>query len=495
MMHSKVQVKSGTLNENIIPDDAIVVIEDYDQSKREIPQQEMIDNDRCLNRQYRLVHGSSLKCYYKLPLGNSRIYGFVKTDDENQTFAGIKALEVKLKELTQINEKIKEKTVYMQRLSFDTYDCGKAMLEQLDMKAVYFTGEQKPVPKDDKFLFRIDFTPAELFEYCKRRIKGQDKELEKAVYYIWDFIHSAALGINKPVQNWMLTAPSGMGKTEFFRCIEDFFADHDIPVPVIRFDLNEYSPTSFKGKELNDIPGEIKAHQKMTHIDPSIAICFFDESDKRMMPNYTSKGEDLNASIQSEILTLVEGKKTAEIDSSKTMFVFLGAFQYLRDSKQKEVRTLKSGFRTDGDPISSSEVFYDNLTLDDMIEQGMIEELAGRITSVINFHRIDERQMKNIIRDKAKQIGDEMGYRIRITDKGLKELMQIAYTNLGVRKPMNVIRELAIGVIAHQTIFGAADKGGSEIVISGLEKAKLKKDKAPEDIRICRVRENACESA
>ena len=103
--------------------------------------------------------------------------------------------------------------------------------------------------------------------------------------------------------------------------------------------------------------------------------------------------------------------------------------------------------------------------------------------------------MKSIICDKAKQIGDEIGYAIRITDKGLKELMEIAYTNLGVRKPMNVIRELALSVIAHQTIFGYTDNDISEIVISGLEKVKLKTAYHSEKEQQKISQERTCESA
>ena len=214
-----------------------------------------------------------------------------------------------------------------------------------------------------------------------------------------------------------------------------------------------------------------------------------------MMPSYGSNNVNINAAIQSNMLTLIEGTKIEDFDSSKTMFVFLGAFQYLRDRKQKESKQLKSGFRKGSGQVDESEAFYEDIELNDMIEQGMLEELAGRITSVINFHKISERQMRNIIRDKAKQIGDEIGFAIRITDKGLKELMEIAYTNLGVRKPMNVIRELALGVVAHQTIFGDTDNDSSEIVISGLEKVRLKKanhsEKEPQKIS----QERTCESA
>lgn len=487
-MSNNVTVTKGRLTDNIIPKDAIVVIELGKHKDRASPQQELLDREYDPYRQCMLARSNS----YDLILRNSRvddrIYAFVKIDNENETYEIIKRLADKLTEH-------EGKTIYMQRLTFDSYDFGKAALESKGMNVVYFTGEENECAEAKHCLFKLSFTARDLYEYCKRRIKGQDKELAKAVYYVYDYIESAAFGTKMSVMNWMLTAPSGMGKTEFFRCIEDFFADHDIPVPVIRFDLNDYSPTSFKGKEIDDIPGEIKAHQYKTYIDPSFAICFFDESDKKMLPNYTSKGEDLNAMLQSEILTLVEGIKANGIDSSKTMFVFLGAFQYLRDARQKKVKVLRSGFRTDNDPNDASETFYDDLTLDDMIEHGMLEELAGRITSVINFHKIDERQMKSIICDKAKQIGDEIGYAIRITDKGLKELMEIAYTNLGVRKPMNVIRELALSVIAHQTIFGDTDNDISEIVISGLEKVKLKTAYHSEKEQQKISQERTCESA
>ena len=70
------------------------------------------------------------------------------------------------------------------------------------------------------------------------------------------------------------------------------------------------------------------------------------------------------------------------------------------------------------------------------------KELAGRISRVVNFQKIPEDTMKKILREKAKQIAADNNVQIEISNKAIEELLEISYTELGMRKPMNKISEL-----------------------------------------------------
>lgn len=63
-------------------------------------------------------------------------------------------------------------------------------------------------------------------------------------------------------------------------------------------------------------------------------IVFLDEFDKKLLPSYSSQGENINAAVQSQLLTMIEGRiiriNRYEIDTNKTMFVGLGSFDEYR---------------------------------------------------------------------------------------------------------------------------------------------------------------------
>ena len=166
--------------------------------------------------------------------------------------------------------------------------------------------------------------------------------------------------------------------------------------------------------------------------------------------------------------TILETKIT-EHDSFK--FVF---------KKQKNGEAMRRIFADDDELEGPQDCFYDDITVKDMIEQGMLEELAGRISISVNFHKLSEDDMRRLIRSKAEQISRERGIRIKLTDKAVDALMTVAYTNLGVRAPMNLMTELAFETLARHSIDNCFDRSRDMIVIEGKAKARVVKKKSSE---------------
>ena len=86
-----------------------------------------------------------------------------------------------------------------------------------------------------KILERI--SPQELLYYCQKRIQGQGTQLKVAVYQVYRYMQEVAKGEDFRAENWILTAPSGSGKTEFYRAIRDFFKMHQVPIPVVQITI------------------------------------------------------------------------------------------------------------------------------------------------------------------------------------------------------------------------------------------------------------------
>lgn len=344
------------------------------------------------------------------------------------------------------------------------------------------TRENKKMSIDLKTARQLEtFTPEEMLKYCEHRIQGQGKELKKAVYMIYQYLQCVAKGETFNADNWFLTGISGSGKTEFFRVIRDFFKLYDIPIPVVQIDLSNITETGFKGAEPTSIPKRIIEENPNTK---GVGICFLDEADKKCIASYSSNNVNVNAAVQANLLTMIEGKKFVDddmpdFDSGLTMFVFIGAFQELRNRKKKIIKNNGSiGFETNFDKAVKNEIssyFQDELTLQEMIEFGLMEELAGRMVQVINFHRLSEKDMLTLIKCKVKEIAKAMDVNIEITKQAANEFLSISFGDLGVRCPMNKIRELTQNKISEVFFENGFNPATNKVVIDSLHSARIKR--------------------
>ena len=93
----------------------------------------------------------------------------------------------------------------------------------------------------------------------------------------------------------------------------------------------------------------------------------------------------------------------------------------------------------------------------------MLEELAGRVEQVINMHRLSEKDMKKLIREKARIVSEDMGIAIEFDDYAADSFLEIAYTNLGVRSITNRIRKLVCEAVS--TVYYDEDIDLSKAVV------------------------------
>lgn len=323
------------------------------------------------------------------------------------------------------------------------------------------------------------YSPADMLEYFEKRLIGQKKEIRKIVYLFCEYLQMAESGKNFKASNWMLTAPSGCGKTEVYRILRDYFQERKINIPVLQTDLSQYTESGFKGKEVEELIDMIAGAKDNCD---GTAIVFLDEADKKFIPSFGTKGIDYNAAAQANLLTIIEGSRFDKsdnkntnriIDTGRTMFVFMGAFQSIRNNRQKKKNETNTiGFGTvcykDND---SSERFYDDVSINDMIEFGMLEELAGRIEQVINLHRLSEKDMKYLIYEKAQLISEEKGITIEFEGDAVESFLDIAYTNLGIRNVTNCIKKLVCETVSSVYYEKDIDISNCTVLISSPDSA------------------------
>lgn len=328
-------------------------------------------------------------------------------------------------------------------------------------------------------------TPMVMLDYCKKRVMGQDDELKKAVYMIYRYMKSVADNTLKNAENWILTAPSGSGKTEFFRAVRDMFEEYNVPIPVVQVDLSRITEEGFKGENASAIPKHIL--QENTGLN-GIGICFLDEMDKKCVPSYASHNVNINAAIQANLLTLTEGIKlmvdmdgeNVSYNSEKTMFVLMGAFQDVRNEKSEEKSSGPSlGFSACFDEKDNTDkaddAFYESLTLQDIVDYGMLEELAGRMSQLINFRRLSREDMSSLIKCKTDAVSQELEIDIELTENAEQELLDVSFGSLGVRRPINIIKSLAQNAVAAVFFDRGFDNWCDKVVISSAEHAHVEK--------------------
>ena len=427
-------------------------------------------------------------------------YLFVRTDDLQGTYAALGELE----ELFRDPSFYKGTLIYMDRLVHDVYGLGEQILAKAGTSYIYRDGERTASvtsPKRGGERFAVKYSLRGMYEYCKRRIMGQDEQLKKALYLIDSFVvNMSQYDSTADTPSFFLTAPSGSGKTELYRAVKEFFRRKNIPVPVVNVDTTQITPAGYKGSSISVIADAILSERN--YGKSRCAICFLDEADKKMMPDRSSDScDDFNAMAQTNLLRLLEGCDLAaekarcsgsdffdeedevitKVDTTRVLFILMGSFQEIRDRRCDSRRPAGFGSSL---PERESKAFAADVTLDDMIGAGMLEEIAGRVSRVINFRPLSRSDMRELLLAKAEKLGAERNAEIRLTDRALEELIPTAYTRLGIRKPMNILGELIDDALSEAAFDGLLqEEGESEVLIRSLTDAVFRKRrfKLPEE--------------
>jgi ATP-dependent Clp protease ATP-binding subunit ClpX len=248
---------------------------------------------------------------------------------------------------------------------------------------------------------------------------------------IWHHAYNKASRIRK--DNVFLIGPTGCGKTETFRVLQQL--EDQFEIPVIMKNSLDYSPSkSWQGDPLDDIFQDLvlealqifkrrhcgrgpacESEEQAVSEMASNGIVLIDEFDKLQIVD--SREDKYCQEYQSRLLKLVEGcefsvsltEKTEEgktrevmyrLDTSGTMFVFLGAFEGLEEITrerllmEQEAHTVQGadsspckriGFMADvqaAAPVPTEETLLGECdltpSLEDLIKYGIKRELAGR---------------------------------------------------------------------------------------------------------------------
>lgn len=281
---------------------------------------------------------------------------------------------------------------------------------------------------------RVHMPPQDIYAYLDARIHKQDEAKRAAAMLVW----KAFRGIK---ENLLFVGPSGCGKSEIFRQLMALFPSM-IEIVDSSMITNEGWKGDVKWKTIMSSPLYRSSGHK---------ICVLDEFDKLVQPKY-SNSENVSQSIMSEALKIIEGTYVNcesdnvkyQIDTSRISFVMLGAFSNKANELAEKNSGSKIGFGATGE---APKPYYKELTMEDIINFGMMPEFAGRIQNIINLSPMSQADYIELLNMDAhgpiERLSRDYGVNLSISKETRLEIAQKAYRDgLGVRGMENQLRNM-----------------------------------------------------
>ncbi len=298
---------------------------------------------------------------------------------------------------------------------------------------------------------------ADIKKKITSKVVGQDRVVDQCLLFLIKHLFASTTS-DIPVNDiLLLTGETGTGKTFTIQTIADNFNIELLEINSKSISQEGWSGTPLKehltkwGKEVID-PNNL----------PELIVIFMDEFDKICIPQGSSNTENHAAHIQNSLLKYFEFnfkdiKELSSIPKSKFCFILAGNFEVLR---QNRIDT-SIGFTQESTAIKT-EVY------EELINFGMIPEIAGRITHVVELEFLDKKTYNTLWEDetfivkKWKNHLSKIGINVNFSKYKSKCVSTTVKKRLGVR---GLIQEF--NIILNKLLLPNADS-----VLNSLDKIK-----------------------
>lgn len=295
------------------------------------------------------------------------------------------------------------------------------LLAEASVNTIYFSGDehQKYEPhndiaqEEDEGMGFSFWRPKDIEEWLHTTggIVGQNAAVKAASLIL--YAHN-----NKRPSVSLFAAPTGSGKTQIWRALQRACGADNIIIQ----DASALTAEGWKGdNKISTIFKNIPARNR-GHI-----ILVLDEFDKLLEPQYGSGGTNYTDIIQNQLLklcdhdTLFFGNNKDDgitVDTSGISIVMLGAFQRLMDKKTRVTGSIGFG----GEPHHTCNYTNAEITIEDLVEYGMREELAGRITRITCMNPLTVDDLMCIGQNEIKNLEERIYRKIEVDHNVLLSL-------------------------------------------------------------------------
>ena len=208
---------------------------------------------------------------------------------------------------------------------------------------------------------------------------------------------SADRELPKPVM--VLVGPTGSGKTFIVTQLCKAF-----DVPFLRIDCASLVASGYVGNNINDTLYQFLKSLEFNIEKASGAIIYFDEFDKISESQTGNKGSVGGVELQQEFLSLIENAekvinpprwgvdmKNHTLPLKNISFVISGSFAGMESFIEKRLHRSNHrirGYHTGSDEVVETWEPLMMATHDDLVNFGIIPELAGRVNFIVPLHRL-----------------------------------------------------------------------------------------------------------
>ena len=342
------------------------------------------------------------------------------------------------------------------------YDTGKAIsvFDDIDLADCVVNDEGIVVVKEDNDLSTNIFDAKEMVDYIKETVIGQDEAIEKLVTALWINLQS------DKKDNIIVIGPTGSGKTAIIREVGKKLGRF-----VYKTSAVGLTEAGYKGRNLSEMFGDLLTVCGNDVNVAKNAIVILDEFDKIS----TKRGSHITTeAIQNELLTVLEdGEVVVTVDKNSQFeekiilptnditFIGLGNFYSITSKVSKEV-----GFERN---IYKSSRKCDSITDKDLIEDGYLPDLIGRMPVIIYLNKLTKYNlieiMKNsrnsILNDRLKILANN-GVLVNVLEECYEEMATVADGMAGARG-LNKIVNNTLSEIFMNVALGNLDYNYAEL--------------------------------
>lgn len=238
------------------------------------------------------------------------------------------------------------------------------------------------------------------YNVLKEHVYGQDEQLKQVLASVVKNINLVDLmylndKIAKEKSNILLVGPTGVGKTLMIKEMAKLFN-----IPYVIEDATRYTGSGWAGEDIENMLRNLYIASGKNITKAETGILIVDEFDKLCGTN--ENANHTTTTVQQGLLKLIEGTQInisknnhTDIggfifDTRKLTIILAGAFDGIDKIVEKRINERKIGFSTNQTDEQDKKI-----QIEDLINYGMISELAGRMSNIIVLNTPNENDLKN----------------------------------------------------------------------------------------------------